>query len=138
MMKLKFAVFVAASLSLTGCLEQDFYVRQGVTFDRYQRDTIGCATSATQSVPTNTQLSWAPYVGVYSVDTNVSLRTANLDICLRDKGYQKVTIPYCADASLTSATAAAKGPRDMNRKMAITASSCYINTQSGPFFFNPN
>ena len=132
----KFSTLLLFSIVLSGCVDQEFYVRQGVSLDLYQRDTVSCATTATQAVPTNTQMGWAPYVGVYSVDTNVALRTANLDICLRDRGYQKVTIPYCADGNLQAATAAAALPNDPSRRMNIRADSCYINTVSGPSFFN--
>ncbi len=74
---------------VSGCVPSEFYVKQGVTYDRYERDGVACATAATQAVPTNTQVTWAPYVGIYSVDTNAPLRDKNMEICMRDRGYQE-------------------------------------------------
>jgi hypothetical protein len=133
-----FSMLPILAVALSGCVTSEFYVKQGVTLDRYQRDTVGCATSATQAVPTNTQVSWAPYVGIYSVDTNEGLRGQNLEICMRDRGYQKVAIPYCAGDALASATESSKTPQDRNRKMIISQSSCYVFDAAGnPYLFTP-
>ena len=127
-MKFSKSLIIAFSVgvSVSGCVSNEFFVKQGVTFDRYERDSVSCATQATQSVPTNTQVGWAPYVGLYSVDTNEGLRGKNLEICMRDRGYQKVAIPYCAGPSLKAATEKAKLPQDRNKKMRITKDSCYV------------
>ncbi len=136
--RLMFTTLSLLSLALSGCVPNDFYVKQGVTFDRYQRDSVGCATVATQAVPTNTQVSWAPYVGLYSVDTNSGLRGQNLEICMRDRGYQKVSIPYCTGNSLNPATEVAKLPQDRNKKMKISKDSCYVlGAAGGPSLYTP-
>jgi hypothetical protein len=127
-----------SALLVAGCVPNEFFVQQGVTYDRYERDSIGCATEATQAVPTNTQVGWAPYVGLYSVDTNSTLRGQNLEICMRDRGYQKVSIPYCNGAALTAATEQSKQPQDRNRTMRIVAESCYVLGNNGqPFLYSP-
>ncbi len=128
----------ASGLSLSACVSNDFYVRQGVTYDRYERDGVTCATQATQAVPTNTQVSWAPYVGIYSVDTNSPLRDKNMEICMRDHGYQRIAIPYCEGDAAAAASKAAKQPRDRNRQMRITSQSCYVQAPDGsPFLYTP-
>lgn len=137
--RIKIVVLATASaLSLSACVSNDFYVRQGVTYDRYERDGVACATQATQAVPTNTQVSWAPYVGIYSVDTNSPLRDKNMEICMRDRGYQRIAISYCEGDSAAAATKAAKQPADRNRQMRITSQSCYVLAPDGsPFLYTP-
>jgi hypothetical protein len=88
-MKKRATLLFTLALSLTGCVTNEFYVKNGVTLDMYERDGVGCATTATQAVPTNTQIGWAPYVGIYSADTNAPLRDKNMEICMRDRGYSE-------------------------------------------------
>ena len=132
--------FVWGSLSLlvlAGCVDQEHFVKQNVTYDRYERDYVACATSATQEVPTNTQVGWAPYVGIYSADTNTALRLKNFEICMRDRGYQKVSMPYCTGDELKKATEMSKARQDRSRRMVINSRSCYINTADGsPFLYS--
>ncbi|MGB8815571.1 MAG: hypothetical protein WCC57_20530, partial [Paracoccaceae bacterium] len=132
------ATVLLSGMILTGCVPSEFFVKSGVTFDRYERDSVGCATQASQAVPTNTQVGWAPYVGLYSVDANAGLRGKNLEICMRDRGYQKVSIPYCTGVSLKAATDAAKLPQDRNKSMTITKASCYVLGAAGtPSLYTP-
>lgn len=90
------AIALVASLS-AGCApaRQDFYVKPDVTLDRYERDALACVNQATAATPTNTQIGWMPYVGLYSADTNAGLRAANVQLCMRDRGYQLVQFPAC-------------------------------------------
>jgi hypothetical protein len=120
--------------TVAGCVDQDFFVRQNVTYDKYERDSVSCATRATQQVPTNTQVGWAPYVGVYSTDVNAALRAKNLEICMRDKGYQKVKIPFCQGERLKAATAASKSPQIRSKRMKINKTSCWLNRPDGSAF----
>lgn len=122
----------------TGCVDQSFFVKQNISYDQYERQYVGCATKATQNVPTNTQVAWAPYVGIYSTDTNAALRQKNFDICMRDGGYQEVTLPYCTGDALKQAQAQASEPKNLKRKMKINSGSCYISTGSGqPYLYTP-
>lgn len=137
-MKLSFSPALVGMIFLSGCVSSEFYVKQGVSADRYERDGVGCATAAAQAVPTNTQVAWAPYVGIYSVDTNNVLRDKNMEICMRDRGYQRVPVPYCAGTDVTKATEMSKRPRDPNKMMHVTADSCYILDGKGaPFLYTP-
>jgi hypothetical protein len=133
-MRFGFVLAVLGMLPITACVTAEQYVKQGVTLDRYQRDTVGCATKVTQAVPTNTQVAWAPYVGIYSVDTNESLRVANLDICMRDLGYQKVAIPYCQGENEPKASKLANEPLDRSRRLTINENTCYVSRMDGSTF----
>lgn len=119
---------------LAGCVEQATFAKNNVTYDRYERDKVQCATRAAQEVPVNTQVTWAPYVGIYSVDTNATLRKKNFEICMRDKGYDQVTLPYCSGKAREAATEAAASPGIRSKRMSITPKSCYINTTDGTIF----
>lgn len=134
---MKKIIALIAPFTLAACVGQEFYVRQNVTFDRYERDTVACRTLATQAVPTNTQVGWAPYVGIYSVDTNEGLRASNHELCMRDRGYQPVEIPYCSGEAATAATQASRQPRNRNERMRIASNSCYITTAEGSYLFTP-
>lgn len=126
-----------AAIFLSGCIDQSFFVKQNVTYDRYERDYIGCATTATQNVPTNTQVGWAPYVGIYSADTNSALRLKNFELCMRDKGYQQRSLPYCQNEKAQLARDLMNAPRDRTRRMKITSQSCYITQTNGqPFLYS--
>ncbi len=57
-------VILCGALALGGCVDQNFFVKNAVTYDRYERDYVGCSTAAAQKVPTNTQVGWMPYVGI--------------------------------------------------------------------------
>ena len=136
-MRILTVLFCMAPLILAGCVDQEFFVRQNVTYDRYERDFVGCATRATQEVPTNTQVGWMPYVGIYSADTNAALRGKNFELCMRDRGYQKVKIPYCSGDKLKAANAQAKAPQDRRRRMKVTQASCWVGKPDGaPFLYS--
>lgn len=136
-MRLIVLALSVAPLLVGGCVDQEFFVRQNVTYDRYERDFVGCATRATQEVPTNTQVGWMPYVGVYSADTNAALRGKNFELCMRDRGYQKVKMPYCQGEKLKAATAQAKAPQNRQRKMKVTSASCWVGKADGsPFLYS--
>lgn len=130
------AIGFAAAALVSGCVEQQVFVKQDVTYDRYERDFVGCSTKATQAVATNTQVGWAPYVGIYSYDTNTALRVKNLELCMRDLGYQQVVMPFCAGDRQTRAMAEARQPQDRNRRMTIQPNSCYVNRPDGTVYIH--
>ncbi|MDU8927555.1 hypothetical protein RXV86_09180 [Alisedimentitalea sp. MJ-SS2] len=130
---------IAGSVILTACVDQSFFVKQGVTYDRYERDYVQCSTVAAQKVPVNTQIGWAPYVGIYSTDTNAALRMKNFELCMRDKRYQQVKIPYCSGEKAKAATEQMKLPSRRSTKMKITPQTCYISDPSGrPHLYSPD
>lgn len=122
---------IGAACLLIGCVDQDFFVKNNVTYETYERQYVGCQTEATQKVPTNTQVTWAPYVGIYSVDTNSGLRAKNFEICMRDHGYVPVTLPYCTGDAATLANQESRQPQDRTKHMTITSETCYITTSTG-------
>lgn len=137
-MKMKVVSGLAAVTLTCSCVATTFPVKQGVTFDRYERDTVSCAAESTRQVPTNTQVAWAPYVGIYSVDTNAQLRGKSNEICLRDKGYEMMQIPYCGSALVEAANTAARATRDRKRVMRVSPESCYVIAPNGqPFLYTP-
>ena len=134
-MKLDFAIAGLTIFSLTGCLETEYFVRDGVSFTQYQRDVVGCATQAAQAVPTNTQVGWAPYVGVYSSDTNEGLRMQNKEICLNQKGYSRATIPPCTGEAASDALAELRGPKGTSLPMHFASNTCYIVAPSNIAYY---
>lgn len=135
---MRFVVLAVSFSILAGCVKQEFFYKNEVTYDRYERDYVGCATSASQDVPTNTQVGWAPYVGIYSTDTNSALRIKSFELCMRDRGYAKATIPYCAGAKANEAQKLSAQPQSRARRMKVTQESCYITTLNGaPYLYTP-
>lgn len=133
----KIQLVLAAALLISGCVEQQIWVRNNVTYDQYERDFVGCQTTATQAVPTNTQVSWAPYVGIYSVDTNSQLRQSNFEICMRDRGYSPVTVEPCTGTAQTAANEQSRLPSDRNRVLTVTANTCYVYRNDGtPYLYS--
>lgn len=131
---MRVVISMVAVVALSACVQQQFWVKNAVTYDRYERDFVGCQTVATQSVPTNTQVAWAPYVGVYSVDTNSALPTKNFELCMRDKGYSQVALQPCTGADLEAARNQMTRPQDRSRTMQIGPKSCYtLKADGSPF-----
>ena len=125
-------------LGLSACVTQEYFVKQNVTYDQYERDFVGCATKASQDVPTNTQVGWAPYVGIYSQDTNAALRQKNFGLCMRDMGYQSVPLNFCSGDAATQARKAASLRQNRENRMKITSQTCYVTKADGsPFLYTP-
>ncbi|MCV2877585.1 hypothetical protein OE699_01865 [Sedimentimonas flavescens] len=131
---LNYAIGTIALVAVSGCVPTMIPIKNGVTYDRYERDTVGCAAESSRQVPTNTQVNWDPYIGIYSTDTNAKLRNSTNEICLRDKGYQMVQLPYCSGKALTAATEASKQRTDLRKVMHATSNSCYINRGDGTIY----
>ena len=116
--------------SLGGCVAGggSYYVKQGVTYDRYQRDFLACANEATANAPASNQVQWAPYVGLYTVDANTGLRNANVEICMRNKGYSNVEIPYCPMEKREAAFSEGFGDsKRLNQRLRIGPETCVVN-----------
>ena len=136
-MKLTLTVAVAVSLAAAGCgptnlshLNREFFLKQGVTYDRYERDILACANQATSAAPNSTQVGWMPYVGIYSYDPNDALRAANLEVCMRDKGYTSTAVPHCDLAIRDSVAATGFGRKDaLSQRLNVRKDSCYVNNR---------
>lgn len=131
---------LSASLAILGCAEgqpytERFFLKQGVTYDQYQRDALDCANAATAAAPAAQRIGWVPYVGVYSVDQNAGLRQANLDVCLRDKGYSFTEVPQCLPDQWREIRETGFGRREaLNQRLDIRPDSCFSRFEGQTFF----
>lgn len=128
---MKLGMVAVAGFALAGCVQQEFFVRQDVNYDRYQRDTAACATKATQEVSANTQVGWVPYVGVYSVDANAGLRQTNFEICMRDRGYSKVALPGCSANAGAAQQEGFGSTSRLGQNLKISDQSCFVLSPRG-------
>jgi len=134
----KIAVPLIVVTILGGCVDKEVFAKNSVTYDQYERDYVACGTLASQAAPTNTQVAWAPYVGIYSVDTNEQLRISNFEICMRDKGYSEVKLPYCQGESAKAAQNLMSLPQNRQARMRIVSGSCYVlKPDQSPFIYSP-
>jgi hypothetical protein len=122
---------IGAVASLSGCIEPArYFVKNGVTLDRYERDTVDCVNKATAKAPASNQTQWVPYVGIYTVDANTGLRQANVEICMRDKGYSYPQVPSCSSKGADVSKLARENGwgKKGNRKerLNISGQSCVI------------
>ncbi|WP_139816233.1 hypothetical protein [Planktotalea arctica] len=135
-MKNAFVVVLSIVPFISACVpNQQFFLKNGVTLDRYERDALECVNKATGSTPANTQLGWAPYVGVYTVDANAALRDANVEICMRDKGYVYSEVPSCAGRGQDIINAAQQtgfgDKRRLSQRMSVGADTCVARNTKG-------
>lgn len=124
------ALPVAIAVLLAGCVPASFWIKDGVSLARYQRDQTGCEVTGTQQVPTNTQFGWAPYTGIYSADTNTALRQRVIAQCMTDRGYRRVELPACPG---DTASAVRSGDLPRRPSMKITSESCHVAMMDGSY-----
>jgi len=123
---------VIAFLALSGCVSQEFYVKSNVTFDRYNRDVVACQTEVTQAIPSNTQVTFDPITfWIYSTDRNDKLRQSAMGICMRDKGYTQVELPYCTKNAVEATENGFGSMKRPNQRLNIQPNSCWVNTNQG-------
>lgn len=126
---------VVLALALPGCVPTEIWLREGITVADRSRIVTNCQVAATQNVPTNTQVGWAPYVGIYSADTNATLRNRVITQCFADKGLRRVELPVCS-AEVSSAIRA-KRPSGRER-IKVTENTCYVQMLDGSqYIYNP-
>jgi hypothetical protein len=131
----KNALALAALVGFAACanpdvshLTQSFYLKNNVSYARYERDTLDCANKATAAAPNAVQVGWVPYIGIYSVDKNDGLRNANLQICMRDKGYAYTPVPHCSFLIRDEIIATGFGRKEsLGQKLKVRSDSCYVN-----------
>jgi len=126
----KYIVLICTGLVVSGCVPVGFWVKEGVRLSDHQRTQTGCEVKAAQDVPTNTQVGWAPYVGVYSADQNANLRQRVIAQCMGDNGYQLVELPQCS-GTLTSEVRSGKRPP--KERMHVSPQSCWVSMPDGSF-----
>ncbi len=125
-MKTDIALVALASFVLAGCVSQPMMVRPGIEYAAYERDRTECAARATQSIPSNTQFGWAPYVGIYSVDTNAGIKRKFFEQCMRSRGYSRHELPMCDGKTISAALKAVRTDAIMKTKIARTGELCWF------------
>lgn len=128
-------VAVIASVLVSGCVEQTFQVRQNISYERFERDSVQCRTTALQNVPNNSVTTWMPYVGFYTEDTNAVLRLNNYNICMRDLNYQELTVPPCTGEAASVARLLFSDPGYRRTEMRIQANTCFVTNMSQQVYF---
>lgn len=126
---------LGAGLVLSACGPRniDYAYRGNTTVAQHDRDSLRCEVEATQRIPPNIQTRRTPVfytpiqttcqeVGtqtqcttsggemrggeIYTVDVNEDLRAEVETQCMRDLGYQFVTVPTCPTRAVTPETRA--------------------------------
>lgn len=128
---------VAAVSVLAGCeggdlshANRSFFLKPGVTLDRLERDAVACANQATAAAPNAPQVGWVPYLGVYSFDPNDRLRSANMEICMRDRGYSFQPVPHCPLETRDTVIATGFGRETArSQQMRVNRDACYVNNR---------
>lgn len=146
---------VALALSSCGPRSIDYAYRADTTVAQHDRDALRCEVEATERIVPNIQTRRTPVyytpvqtncqqVGtqtqctttggemrggeVYSVDVNEDLRAEVQVQCMRDRGYQIVTLPGCRSSAVTPETRA----RLSDRLFAPAPDVCAVQiTQRG-------
>ncbi len=125
------AVVAVVGLVLAGCISKPMMVRPGISYGRYEADRTRCMARAVQEVPNNTQIGWAPYVGLYSVDVNAGIKRKVYEQCMRAKGYQRAELPGCDGKTIELARAAIRNDAIQRMKLGQPAEMCWFTDASG-------
>jgi len=136
---MKKAILVSlCSMSLVGCVNQETFVKNNITYSMYEQDVAQCQTTSTQEVPVNrspgAEIAIAVLTGAYAVqDANAQARTSNYNACMISKGYQRVELPACTNGTEAKKTGA--GPLTASRKIDVGQGSCYATDTKGRLIF---
>jgi len=128
----------AFTVLLAGCVSQEAFVKNNITYSKYEQDVAYCQTKSTQEVAVNrspgAELAVALLTGSYAVqDANASARAANYNSCMISKGYQRVELPACTNAKTAKDTGV--GPLTASQKINVGANSCYTLDAKGRMIF---
>lgn len=126
------------ALGVVGCVNQETFVKNNITYSKYEQDVAYCQTKSTQEVAVNrspgAELAVALLTGAYAVqDANATARTANYNSCMISKGYQRVELQQCKDLSKAKKTGA--GPLTATQEINIGADSCYVTDAQARIIF---
>lgn len=122
-------------LSLIGCTEFSTMYQPGKTKTERNVDQAQCNRFATDTNPPHIVTDWVPIFdseGRYrgqrpeSYDINEGRRHTAARNCMLEKGYQRVTIPYCKDEQIAGRSFA---PIEVAPQ--ITPNICGIRTDNG-------
>lgn len=120
------AILLSATLALSGCVTPQVFAKNGITHDRYERDAAECFTKATQAVPTNTQMAYDPFFGIYTADVHTQVRATNTQLCMRDKGYQLISVPLCTGEAFNTAVKRAGTEAARGEVIQVGPQSCVV------------
>tara|TARA_R110002049_G_C9132760_1_gene559128 strand:- start:706 stop:1125 length:420 start_codon:yes stop_codon:yes gene_type:complete len=134
----KILLVSVCSAVLAGCVNQETFVKNNITYSKYEQDVAHCKTKATQEVAVNrsqgAEVAIAIFTGVYSVqDANSDARVANYNSCMISKGYQRVELPACKNNNEAKKTGV--GPLTASRKIDVGTGSCYATDTQGRLIF---
>ena len=134
----KLYIVPLCAVALAGCVNQEKFVKNNITYSKYEQDVGHCQTVSTQEVPVNrspgAEIAVALMTGSYAVqDANASARLANFNSCMISKGYQRVELPQCKD--LKKARESGAGPLTASQKIKIGAGSCYATDSKARVIF---
>ena len=125
-------------LVVAGCVNQETFVKNNITYSKYEQDVAYCQTKSTQEVAVNrspgAELAVALFTGSYVVqDANATARVANFNSCMISKGYQRVELPPCKDPNKAKKTGA--GPLTATQKINVGSGSCYATDAQARIIF---
>ena len=134
----KSVMLSALVAALTGCVSQEAFVKNGITYSKYEQDDAICQTKSTQEVAVNrspgAEVAVALFTGVYAVqDANAVARASNYNSCMISKGYQRIELPLCTNAKTAKETGV--GPLTATKKIEVAANSCYALDTRGRMVF---
>lgn len=123
---------------LSGCINHEMFVKNEIPYSKYEQDIAYCKTKSTQEVAVNrspgAEVAVAIFTGAYVVqDANADARDANYNSCMISKGYQRVELPLCKNASEAKKIGA--GPLTASRKIDVGSGSCYAADAQGRIIF---
>lgn len=145
-----FAIFACAGLLLAGCT-QEIYYRQGATLAEVQRAEDACALQSEAAAPYKPQSRIIPesfvserkvcdaqgnceivpvvrsFPKFETVDLNAERRVLLARTCMAQKGYDRVSLPYCDAAQRQGATGVTR------TLPALSVNSCIIPRGSNAY-----
>lgn len=132
---------LAATLFLSGCVAQEHFVKNNISYTQYEKDRASCETNAAQEVAVNrspgAEVVVALLTGYYNEqDANAPARQRNYEACMISKGYQRVEFQPCKD--LKDARENGVGPLTASERIQISANSCIANDTKGRVVFYKN
>jgi hypothetical protein len=144
------AFSLCAAALLSGCGPSLIYYKPGAEVSRLQSDTLSCQTQALQKAPVANEIRQDPpryfpgrrYCGssghcsyypgyweqgrIYTVDTNLGLRTRLEQACMAGKGYSQVEVKRCPQRVIDQNGGEFGGPLP-----SLTPDACVIDGGNG-------
>lgn len=138
-MKFTLPLLSIGALILSGCVAQEQFIKNNISYSMFERDRATCETKATQEIPVNRSVGGevvvALFTGVYAAqDANAPARLKNYESCMISNGYQRIEFPACKD--MNSARKNGVGPLSANKLISVAPGSCVTNDTKGRVIFH--